>query len=144
VPDAIFRMADSTFAVEYDRGGEGTRYFIGKSAHYRRGLPGLPLAAVLVVVDRDSRLATLARAIGDVRGRFLFTTIGAVLRRGMLAPIYQRVPDGPAEPLIGTCSLEVSCRENSFIAANCGSSRECKKSGGAYSGQETSGWQKRR
>src|ERR1039458_6340959 len=29
VPDAIFRTADRTFAIEYDRGGEGLRYFIG-------------------------------------------------------------------------------------------------------------------
>jgi hypothetical protein len=29
VPDAIFRTMDRTFAVEYDRGGEGLRYFIG-------------------------------------------------------------------------------------------------------------------
>src|SRR5437879_2289510 len=47
IPDAVFRLADRTFAAEYDRGLEGLRYFIKtKIACYRRGLAGLLLAAV--------------------------------------------------------------------------------------------------
>jgi hypothetical protein len=119
VPDAIFRTTDRTFAVEYDRGGEGLRYFIGsKIACYRRGLPGFPLTAVLVVVDRESRLAALARAIADGSDQFVFTTIGAIRDRGMLGPIWRRVPGGAAEPLIGRCSLEVLRRGNSFKATS--------------------------
>lgn len=119
VPDAIFRAANQTFAVEYDRGGEGLRYFVGsKIACYRRGLPGFPVADVLVVVDRDTRLEALARAIADGRDQFAFTTIGAIRDRGMLAPIWRRVPGGAAGTLIGTCSPEVSCRGNTVIAAS--------------------------
>ena len=119
VPDAIFRTAEQTFAVEYDRGGEGLRYFIGsKIACYRRGLPGFPVAAVLVVVDRDTRLEALARAIADGRDQFMITTIDAIRDRGMLAPIWRRVPGGAAGPLIGTCSPEMSCRGNTVIAAS--------------------------
>jgi hypothetical protein len=119
VPDAILRTKDCTFAVEYDRGGEGLRYFVGsKIACYRRGLPGFPVAAVLVVVDRDARLEALARAIADGRDQFMFTTIGAIRDRGMLAPIWRRIPGGAAGPLISACSPEVSRRGNSFIAAS--------------------------
>lgn len=130
VPDAIFRIADRTFAVEYDRGAEGLRYFIGsKVACYRRGLPGFPLAAVLVVVDRRSRLEALARAIADGRGQFLFTTIDAIRDRGMLASIYERHAGGAAGPLTGACSPEVSRRGNSSRAASNGGSRGYEKSG---------------
>jgi hypothetical protein len=124
VPDAVFRTAGRTFAVEYDRGAEGLRYFVGsKMACYRRGLPGLPLAAVLVVVDRETRLEAIARAIADNRGQFVFTTIDAIRDRGMLAPIWRRGPGGAAGPLIGTCSPGMSRRGNSFVAASGSSSR---------------------
>jgi hypothetical protein len=130
VPDAIFRMADRTFSVEYDRGAEGLRYFIGsKIACYRRGLPGFPLSAVLVVVDRRSRLETLARAIADERALFLFTTIDAIRDRGMLAPIYHRHTGGAAGPLTGACFLEVSRRGNSSSAASNISSTDCEETG---------------
>jgi hypothetical protein len=133
VPDAIFRTSDRTFAVEYDRGGEGLRYFIAsKVACYRRGLSGFPLAAVIVVVDREARLEALARAIADECSQFVFTTIDAVRDRGMFAPIYRRVPGGAAGPLIGTCSLEVSRRENDLVAASYVGSRDCENSGGAF------------
>ena len=119
VPDAIFRMADRTFAVEYDRGGEGLRYFVGvKIACYRCGLPGFPLAAVLVVVDRGTRLEALARAIADDCDQFVFTTIDAIRDRGMLAPIWRRVLGGAAGALIDTCSPEMSRRGNTVIAAS--------------------------
>jgi hypothetical protein len=130
VPDAVFRAADRTFAVEYDRGGEGLRYFVAsKVGCYRRGLSGFPLAAVIVVTDRESRLDALAHAIGDDCGQFVFTTIGAIRDRGMLAPIYRRVPGGAAEPLIGRCSLEVSRRENGPVAASGVGSMVCERPG---------------
>lgn len=65
-PDAVFRIADHTFALEYDRGLENRRYFMGsKVAAYRRGLPGLPFAGLLIALDSESRHRTLARARGN-------------------------------------------------------------------------------
>ena len=129
VPDAIFRMGNRTFAVEYDRGAEGLRYFIGsKISCYRRGVPGFPVAAVLVVVDRRSRLETLARAVADSSGRFLFTTIDAIRDQGLLAPIYYR-DTGGAGPLTGTCSPEVSRREDSSMASSDINSKGCERFG---------------
>lgn len=106
VPDAVFRLGDRTFAVEYDRGAEGLRYFVGsKIAWYRRGLPGFPLAAVLVVADRETRMRTLARAIGD-HSPFLFTTIETIRHQGLPESIRDR----------STCSLEPLRRGNSLVA----------------------------
>jgi len=131
VPDAVFRLADRTFAVEYDRGVEGLRYFVGaKIARYRRGFDGFLLAAVLVVVDQEARIGALARAIADDRGRFLFSTIDAVRRLGILAPIHRR-SSGGAVPLIASCSPGVSRRENSLVAASHMGSTDCGKSGAA-------------
>jgi len=132
VPDAIFRMANRTFGLEYDRGAEGLRYFMSKIASYRRGLPGFPLSAVLIVVDRRSRLETLSRAVADDRGRFLFTTIDAIRDRGMLAPIYYRHPGTTSGSLTETRSLEVSRRENGFAATSHGRSRDCEESGAPF------------
>ena len=106
VPDGLFRIAGRTFAVEYDRGLEGLRYFIGaKIAWYRDGLPGFPLSGVLVVAEGEVRMRTLARAIGEDR-RFLFTTIGAIREAGLPHSICRR----------RTCPPEPSPRENGLIA----------------------------
>ena len=91
IPDAVFRMADRTFALEFDRGVEGIQFFIRtKVSAYSRGLDGLPLTAVLVVTDRDARMASLAKAIGDMKGRVLFGTIDAVRAHGLLGPVFRR------------------------------------------------------
>jgi len=108
VPDAVFGLGDRTFAAEYDRGLEGLRYFVGsKIAWYRDGLSGFPLEAVLVVADRDARMRTLARAIADETGRFLFTTIDAIRREGIPESVRGR----------NACSLEPSRREDGFGSA---------------------------
>jgi hypothetical protein len=120
VPDAVFQIADRTFAAEYDRGLEGLKYFVGsKIAWYRAGLPDLPLAGVLVVADRDSRRRTLADAIGDRDGKFLCTTIKAVRSEGLPRPM--RGDAGPE------CSVDVSPGENSSISANSVESGDCEK-----------------
>lgn len=91
IPDAIFRIAERNFALEFDRGGEGIQFFIRtKMAAYANGLEGLPLSAVLVVADRVERVASLARAIGEKDGQVLFSTIDVVRQCGLLAPIFQR------------------------------------------------------
>lgn len=121
VPDAVFRIAGRTFAAEYDRGFEGLRYFVGsKIAWYRGGLPGLPLAAVLVVADLESRMRTLADAIGDRDGTFLCTTIEAIRRDGLPQAMRGAVRPG--------CSAGVSCREDSFVSANNLESGGCENS----------------
>lgn len=62
IPDAIFRIGDRAFALEYDRGFENVRYFVdSKIATYRRGRLGIDLAAVLIVVDTESRRRTLTQ-----------------------------------------------------------------------------------
>ena len=121
VPDAVFQIADRTFAAEYDRGLEGLKYFVGsKIAWYRRGLSEFPLAAVLVVADRDARMRTLDRAINDRDGMFLCTTIDAVVQEGLPQPMR-----GGAKP---ECSFGLSCREDSLVSANSLESGGCENS----------------
>lgn len=101
IPDAVFSLADRTFALEFDRGVEGVQFFIRtKIATYRRGLDGLPLAAVLVITDREPRMASLAKAIGDTGGRMLFSTLDAVREKGLLGPVFHRAPGDSGVPLV--------------------------------------------
>ena len=119
VPDAVFQGGGRTFAAEYDRGLEGLKYFVGsKIAWYRAGLPDLPLAAVLVVAERDARMRTLADAIADRDGKFICTTIEAVRSGGL-----PRLMCGDAGP---ECSDEVSPGENGFVSASRVESGDCK------------------
>jgi hypothetical protein len=103
IPDAVFRVANWTFALEYDRGLENLKYFIGsKIAAYRRGLPGLPLAGVLIAVDSESRRRTLARAIGE-DPRIAIALLAAIRKQGVVG-------------LIGKiCSPDPLSREDRFF-----------------------------
>jgi hypothetical protein len=93
IPDAVFSLRNRTHAVEFDRGVEGVRFFVQtKIAAYKQGFDDLALRAVLVVADRRSRMDSLAKAIGDGSGRFLFTTLDRVRTDGLLAPIFYLVP----------------------------------------------------
>jgi hypothetical protein len=86
-------MGNQTFSVEFDRGLEGIRFFVEtKVSAYRRGLDGLPLAAILVVTDRETRIASLSKAIGDMKGRMLFSTIESVRVHGLVGPVFHREP----------------------------------------------------
>ena len=106
VPDAVFRIAHHTFALEYDRGLENLRYFVGsKVAAYRRGLTGLPLAGVLIAVDSESRRRTLARAIGR-DPQIVIALLAAIRKEGLLNLVEK------------TCSLDPSSRENRFYSAS--------------------------
>lgn len=64
IPDAVCGFSGRTFAIEYDRGMEGVRFFIDtKITLYERGLDGLPLTAVLVITDGSQRMKNLAQAV---------------------------------------------------------------------------------
>ena len=109
IPDAVFSMHDWTFAVEVDRGVETVRFFIRtKISSYRKGLPGFPLTAILIVTDRSARMKSLAKAIPHNGRRFLFTTIDLVRERGLLAPIFYRRVNGGSVSLFQKSLLEVS------------------------------------
>jgi Replication-relaxation len=95
IPDAVFSMHNRTFAVEVDRGVETVRLFIRtKIPSYRKGLPGFPLTAILILTDRKARMKSLSRAIPHDGGRFLFTIIDLVREQGLLAPIFYRRGNG--------------------------------------------------
>jgi hypothetical protein len=116
IPDAVFSMCGKTFAMEFDRGVESVRFFVRtKIAHYRRGLAGFPLAAVLVIADRKARAVSLARNIPNERGQFLFTTLDDLRTRGLFAPVCYRRLDAAPVPLLSKSLLEVSRREESFL-----------------------------
>jgi hypothetical protein len=101
IPDAVFRVGERSFAVEFDRGMEGIQYFIRtKVTAYQRGLDGLPLTAILTVTDREARMASLAEAIGDTKGRMLFSTLDAVRAHGLLAPVFHRAAGDAGVPLV--------------------------------------------
>lgn len=101
IPDAVFSIADRTFALEFDRGVEGVQFFIrSKIATYRRGLDGLPLAAVLVVTDREPRMVSLAKAIGDTQGRMMYSTLDAVREKGILGPVFHRAAGDSGVPIV--------------------------------------------
>ena len=90
IPDAVVALGNRTFAVEVDRGMEGLRYFLRtKIARYARGLNGLPLTAVLIVTDRDTRITSLAKAIGSGRGHFLYTTLEHLRRNDLSSPVFR-------------------------------------------------------
>jgi hypothetical protein len=64
-----------------------------KISFYLRGLEGFPLASVLVITDRTTRMESLARAAHAGRHLLLFTTIDLVRERGIIAPVFYRSPE---------------------------------------------------
>jgi hypothetical protein len=91
IPDAICAFSGRTFAIEYDRGMEGVRYFAEtKIAQYEHGLDGLPLTAVLVITDGTQRMKNLAQAVTASRQQILFSTLDRVRTQGLLAPVFNR------------------------------------------------------
>jgi hypothetical protein len=101
IPDAVFTLCESTFAVEFDRGVEGVRFFVNsKMPVYQRGFSDLTLSAVLVVTDRESRMTSLAAAIGDTRVPVLFSTLDTIRLNGILAPVFYSEPGSKAVALV--------------------------------------------
>jgi hypothetical protein len=98
IPDAVCALSGRTFAIEYDRGMEGVRFFAEtKIAQYERGLEGLPLTAILVITDGERRMRNLAQAVSASRQTILFSTLERVRARGLLAPVFMR--HGEHEPV---------------------------------------------
>ncbi len=98
IPDALCAFSDRTFAIEYDRGMEGVRFFAEtKIALYDHGLDGLPLTAVLVITDGKQRMKNLAQAVNAARQPILFSTLDVVRTQGLLAPVFNR--SGEYEPV---------------------------------------------
>jgi hypothetical protein len=113
IPDAVFSTRGQTFAVEFDRGMEGVRYFVrSKIPSYRAGIDGLSVSAVLVVTQSEARLRSLAREIGLTATAFLYTTISRIREEGLVAPIFRREPDGTPIALFENSLPELSCRED--------------------------------
>jgi Replication-relaxation len=131
IPDAILEFRGGTFALEFDRGGEGIRVFQAKIAAYRRGFEGFPIAAVLVVTERLTRMEALARAIRDAGERVLFATLAQIHANGLaaLALARNRIVSDPAS------LLWVSSRQESSVAATSEKSDTCGCEGGASSGE---------
>lgn len=66
IPDAVFGFRSPNrrnFAVEFDRGTESLGVLATKLRTYQEGLPGFALEAVVVVMDRDTRLKAVSREI---------------------------------------------------------------------------------
>ena len=98
IPDALCAFSDRTFAIEYDRGMEGVRFFAEtKIALYDHGLDGLPLTAVLVITDGKQRMKNLAQAVNASRQPVLFSTLDKIRTLGLLAPVFNR--NGEYEPV---------------------------------------------
>ena len=101
IPDAVCAFSGRTFAIEYDRGMEGVRYFADtKIALYERGLDGLPLTAVVVITDGKQRMKNLAQAVTASRQPILFSTLDKVRTQGLLAPIFSQNGEHELFPLI--------------------------------------------
>lgn len=94
-------LAIGDFAAEIDRGGENLQFFLRtKIASYRRGLEGFPLTAVLIVVDRKARMQSLARALRNTNGKFLFTMTDLVREYDFREPIFFSSPEAKGVPLV--------------------------------------------
>jgi protein involved in plasmid replication-relaxation len=91
IPDAVCSFASKTFAIEFDRGLEGVKFFLRtKVAVYERGLADFPTTALIIVADRPARLETLARAMLGCRRAVFFTTLDEIRLHSFAAPIFCR------------------------------------------------------
>lgn len=90
IPDALIGVAGRTFAMEFDRGQEGLRYFAKTKVNlYRQGLPGVQLGGVLVIADTEARMKSLRRAcVPPPSMQLLFSTLNWINRHGLRAPVF--------------------------------------------------------
>jgi len=89
IPDAIFGVDNHNCALEFDRGQENLRFFARtKLAWYFRGLDGFPVHRLVIVTDRQSRLESLAKAVG-LRGTSVrLTRLDLIQKDGLAGPIF--------------------------------------------------------
>jgi hypothetical protein len=107
IPDAVMAVGSRTFALEFDRGQEGLRFFVQtKIETYTRGCVGLPLSALLVIADRETRMRSLMKGIGLTRLRVLFSTIELIKNEGLDSQVFY-TSDGERisllEPVVSKC-----------------------------------------
>jgi hypothetical protein len=87
IPDAVFSYADDTYFAEFDRGFENTGFFVKtKISNYKNGIDGFPEFSLLIITDSQSRLKSLAAAIGAGSADnfpVLYATIDEIRRDGL-------------------------------------------------------------
>ncbi len=99
IPDLVAGMQcpeRKVFFFEYDRSTEGLATLAKKFRVYEDGIPGVSLAALVVVADSDRRLGSLARKIPALAGER--PMVGCVLSElaasGMDARIFSDIRGG--------------------------------------------------
>lgn len=99
IPDAVFALrgaAGRTFFCEYDRGTEGTGVVARKLRLYEEGIRILPITAVVLVVDVDSRLELLSRNVPSGRVPVLGTLLSGIAAEGIYGSVLRRL-GGPGD-----------------------------------------------
>jgi len=111
IPDGIIGFPGRTFALEFDRGHESLQYFARtKIDVYRRGLPGFPIRAVLIVAEAETRMRSLMK-LAPASPVMLFSTLDRIRRHGLAAPIFYGVVQEQiyvVEPVPSNCSHDAT------------------------------------
>lgn len=95
IPDGLVCFGTRVFALEFDRGVEGVQFFIRTKMHrYEMCAESFPLAAVIIVTDRSTRMMSLAKAINTRRVPVIFTMLDVIIADGFHAPIFFSLPAG--------------------------------------------------
>lgn len=91
IPDAVLAVQRQQFAIEFDRGQEGVRFFVrSKVASYSRGLIGFRLRALLIVTDSRARMERLMSGIkGWGQTPLLFSTMDLIREHGLWERIWE-------------------------------------------------------
>jgi hypothetical protein len=115
IPDAILALDNKVFAIEFDTGSEGVRFFVrSKMPAYGQGLNSLTPSAVLIVADRTARM--LAKAIGDQRSKVLFTTLDLIVEQGFRSPVFYALGDGWGRTFVARPLLSDSPADKRFFS----------------------------
>ena len=119
IPDGLLAFGEKRIALEFDTGTEGVKFFVrSKMGAYQRGLTGLSVSTVVIVTDRIARMLALAKAIGDQRGKVLFTTLELIRDHGFLAPVFYAEPGGWGVSMIEDVSSQSLPSTREFLDAN--------------------------
>lgn len=119
IPDGLVALGDKRFALEFDTGAEGVRFFVRtKMPTYQRGLDSLSLSALVIVTHRAARILSLAKAIGDHQGKVLYTTLDLIREQGFLSPVFYEVPGGWGASLFEKLSSQTIPATGEFLKSN--------------------------